>query len=90
MATEHNVIYLIEYLRGKMVRLAGSKGDLGNHEVIQVSQQLDLYLLQMQLRVSEPGNRLNESIGFSFDALYLDTFPTKNRGVLPSNTAVQA
>lgn len=49
MTNGDNTASVVEYLREKMIRLASESGTLLDYEVIQVSQKLDLHLVQMQL-----------------------------------------
>ena len=39
---------IIEYLRNKMIKTAESKGSLTHPEVIEVSQQLDRFIVRLQ------------------------------------------
>lgn len=44
----------IETLRAEMVRIAETKGSLNDPQVIQISQRLDLLLVQMQRIYNRP------------------------------------
>ncbi|WAH38701.1 aspartyl-phosphate phosphatase Spo0E family protein [Alicyclobacillus dauci] len=57
MTIAENTISVIEYLREKMILTANQTGDLLHEDVIRVSQQLDLYLVQSQLQRASAGEQ---------------------------------
>ncbi|MFD1677844.1 Spo0E family sporulation regulatory protein-aspartic acid phosphatase [Alicyclobacillus fodiniaquatilis] len=54
MTNAENTISVIEFLRTKMIGLAEETGSLLNQDVIRVSQQLDLHLVQLHLLEEQP------------------------------------